>query len=67
MLDEKATELTNQILGLLQLQNMTFHFITIQPVILELLISVYLQGRKDQIDRIVFEEGPGGSITFPGK
>lgn len=67
MLDKKATEATNQILGLLQLPNSTFHFVTIQPLILDLLTSVYLQGRKDQVERVYFEEGPVGTITFPGE
>lgn len=67
MLDKKATETTNYILGLLQLPNPTFHYVIIQPVILELLCSVYLQGRKDQVDKVIFEEGPGGSIIFPNK
>ncbi|GAI85720.1 unnamed protein product [marine sediment metagenome] len=67
MLDKKATETTNQILGFINLPDSTFYFVTIQPIILELLTSVYLQGRKDQVNKVVFEEDPGGSITFPGK
>lgn len=67
MLDKKATEATHKIFGLLQLPNTTFHFVTIQPVILELLTFAYLQGRKDQVNKVVFEEGLGGSITFPAE
>lgn len=67
MLDEKATEATNQILGLLQYPNVTFHFVIIQPIILKELELAYLQGRKDQIDKVVFKQGPGGELTFPGK
>lgn len=67
MLNKKATELTHQIFGLLQLPNTTFHFVTIQPLILELLISVYLQGRKDQVDKVTFEQLPNGSLKFPGQ
>ncbi|GAH21231.1 unnamed protein product [marine sediment metagenome] len=67
MLDKKATETTNQILGLLQLPKTTFAFVTIQPIILDLLTSTYLLGRKDQVNKVVFEEGPEGSITFPSQ
>jgi len=67
MLDKKATEATNQILELLQLSNSTFHFVTIQPVILHWFETVYLHGRKDQVDRVTFEELPNGSLKFQDK
>jgi len=67
MLDKKATEATNQILGLLQLPNPTYYYVVIQPIILNLLKSIYLKGRKDQVDKVLFEEGSDGQLTFPGK
>ncbi|MBA7701998.1 hypothetical protein ES703_110749 [subsurface metagenome] len=67
MLNKKATEAAYDILGHLQIPITTYAFVTIQPYILELIISIYLQGRKDQVNKVVFEEGPGGLITFPGQ
>ena len=67
MLDKKANEITNQILGLLQLPNLTFQFVAIQPIILKLLETTYLQGRKDQVDKVTFEQLPNGSLKFQVK
>jgi len=67
MLDEKATETTYQILGLLKVPNPNYHFILIQPLIVQLLIATYLQGRKDQIDKVSFEQLPDGSLKFFNK
>lgn len=67
MLDKKASELTNHIFGLLQLPNTTFHFVTIQPVILKELETVYLQGRHDQVDKVTFEQDSDGSLKFQDK
>ncbi|MBA7674179.1 hypothetical protein ES703_82386 [subsurface metagenome] len=67
MLAKKATETTHEVFVLLQLPNTTFHFVTIQPLILKLLESVYLQGRKDQVDRVTFEQLQDGSLKFQDK
>ena len=67
MLNKKATETTNQILGLLQLPNLTFQFVTIQSIILKELETTYLQGRKDQVDRVTFEQLPDGALKFQEK
>lgn len=67
MLDKKATELTNTIFSLIDVSCTTFNFITIQPVILKHLEDVYLQGRKDQVDRVTFEQLPNGSLKFKDK
>ncbi len=67
MLEKKATEITNQIFGLLQLPNPTYHYVVIQPLILKLLETTYSQGRQDQVDRALFEQLPDGSLKFPDK
>lgn len=67
MLATKATLATNQILGLLELPNPSCYFTVTQSVILELLTSTYLQGRKDQIHRVQFKQLPGGSLEFTNK
>ncbi|MBA7701398.1 hypothetical protein ES703_110134 [subsurface metagenome] len=67
MLAKKATETTHQIFGLLLLPNTSFPFVTIQPLILKLLESVYLQGRKDQVDKVPFKQLPDGSLKFQDK
>jgi len=67
MLDKKATELTSTIFASLNIPNSTFYFVTIQPIILKELETTYLQGRKDQVNRVTFEQLPNGSLKFPAK
>ncbi len=67
MLDKKATEATIQILDLLGHSSNTGYFITVQTVILKHLETIYLQGRKDQVDRVNFEQLPSGALKFPDK
>jgi len=67
MLDKKATELTSTIFASLNIPHSTFYFVTIQPIILKELEAAYLQGRKDQVDRVTFEQLPNGSLKFPAK
>jgi len=67
MLDKKATELTSTIFAALQIPNSTFYFVTIQPIILKHLEESYLQGREDQINKVIFEKGKDGTLKFPGQ
>ena len=67
MLDKKATETTNQILGLLQLPTSTFHFVTIQPIILKAFEVIYLKGRWDQCNKVLFDTAKDGSLKFQDK
>ena len=67
MLDKKATELTTTIFSSLDIPHSTFYFVTIQPIILKELETIYLQGRKDQVDRVQFEQLPNGSLKFQDK
>jgi hypothetical protein len=67
MLDKKATEATIHILDLLGHSSNTAYFITVQTVILKHLETTYLQGRKDQVDRVNFEQLPNGALKFQDK
>lgn len=67
MLDSKATEATIRILGLLGYSRKTTYFVSIQPFILKLLEDTYLKGRKDQVDRVTFEQLPDCSLKFQDK
>lgn len=67
MLDKKATEATINILELLGHSSNTGYFITVQAVILKHLETIYLQGRKDQVDRVDFEQLPNGALKFQNK
>lgn len=64
MLNKKATKLTKQIISVIQLPDTTHTFITLHPLILNLLIEIYLQGRKDQIDKVGFTFKEDGSLKF---
>jgi len=67
MLNKKATELTYQVLSSLCKNATTFNFVEIQPIILKELETAYLQGRKDQVDRVTFEQLPNGALKFQDK
>jgi hypothetical protein len=66
-LENKAAQATDQILEVFKLPDVKFTFITIYLIILKLVNKIYLQGRKDQVDKVVFEVGPKGTFKFPGK
>ncbi|MBA7622087.1 hypothetical protein ES703_29458 [subsurface metagenome] len=67
MLEKNAAKATDLILEVFVLPDVKFTFITIYPIILKLVNKIYLQGRKDQADKVVFEVGPKGTFKFPGK
>ncbi|MBA7582751.1 hypothetical protein ES708_24688 [subsurface metagenome] len=67
MLEKKSIRATKEILEILRLSKMNFTFKLIQPVILRYFTSIYLQGRKDQADKVLYTVNPKGIITFLDK
>ena len=65
MLNRKAVEVTNQITGRLHLPESTQDFLIIQTIILKSLEEVYLQGRRDQVNRLDIRVDKDNRITFP--
>lgn len=64
MLNKKSKEITDDIFSTLFIHREDYHFSEIQPLILKYLETVYLQGRKDQVDKVTFEQDSDGSLTF---
>ena len=67
MLNKESHKATKQIFRILQLSESSIGAKKIQPAILRFFTSIYLQGRKDQADKVAFERGPEGIITFLDK
>jgi hypothetical protein len=67
MLKQKSLRVTSQICRILHSHKLCYPHDIIQSLILEYFTSIYLQGRKDQIDKVVFKVGPEGIVTFPDK
>jgi hypothetical protein len=65
MLNRKAVEVTNQITGRLHLPESTQDFLIIQTIILKSFEEVYLQGRRDQVNRLDIIVDKDNRITFP--
>lgn len=67
MLRQKSHELSWKILAQFKGKATTYDFTLIEPIILKFLEAVYIQARKDQIDKIPFDELKDGSIHFQTK
>lgn len=67
MLNKESLKATEQIFGILRLPKSSIIAGHVQRTILRFFTSIYLQGRKDQIDKIAFKVDPKGVVTFPDK
>ncbi|GAH82573.1 unnamed protein product [marine sediment metagenome] len=67
MLDKKATELTNALLSYFPIKLFKYHEACIHALILDSIEFGYLQGRKDQIDKVEFWKSSSGSLKFRNK
>lgn len=65
MFNKKATKVTYSLMHLLNLSESHISFSPIYDIILNLLQDTYLQGRKDQVDKVVFKLNENGSIIDP--
>ncbi len=67
MLDKKATELTNALFAYFDINLIKSHEADIHALILNSIEFGYLQGRKDQIDKVEFWKSSSGSLKFRNK
>jgi hypothetical protein len=67
MLNKESHKATEQIYRILRLPKTSITAKRIQPAILRFFTSIYLQGRKDQADKVLYTVSLKGIITFLGK
>lgn len=65
MLELKSHLVTAKILAQINTETTIFDTVLIRPIILKALEEVYIQARQDQINKVVFDLRPDGSIIFP--
>ena len=67
MFNNESIKATKMIFAVIQQPETSFTFKSIQSIILKSFTSVYLQGRKDQRDKVPFVVSTRGVVVIPDK